>query len=157
MSESLKLFRICNIGFRQHSCKYIFLLCFIGLWSNLVLGVMSIWRPARVKYEAEKQCHSWNKSRLTPVIDWACNKTCGMIKYFRFVFIMYCGAQHWRRVSLHTLSGLGPPCHRRAVCAQRLIMGATRAEINYGCYSRASTRAGKGFSRLSQCKSGPTG
>lgn len=58
MFESLKLLRICNTGFRQRSCKYIFLLCFIGLQCNLVLDMMSIWRTARAKYEAEKQGHN---------------------------------------------------------------------------------------------------
>lgn len=69
-----------------------------------------------------------------PVIDRACNKTCRMIKYFRFVFIMCCGAQRWHRVSLHTLSSCGPPCHRCALPSQAM---------NYGCYSRASAPAGK--------------
>lgn len=56
--ESLKLLRMYDAGFRQHSCKYIFLSCFIALRCNLVLYVMSIWRTVQAKYEAEKQGQS---------------------------------------------------------------------------------------------------
>lgn len=92
-SESLTLLRIYNTGFRRHSCKSIFPLCFIGLRCNLVVDAMSIWCNMKQRSEARAAINPCARLRSRGL----CNAQGGP------------ALAVGHRVSLRMLSGSDPP------------------------------------------------